>query len=123
MFHQNLILSIAMVVISLAFLVFTVYQVKRNKLLLRYSLLWMLLAVLMFVFAIFPQPVFSLASAAGFSVGSNFIFFVAIFFLLVMALTQTRALSKQILMTKELAQRQAIIEKRLREGSVQEDQR
>lgn len=87
---ENITLSIVFIVLSLAFLLYTVYQVKRNKLLLRYSLMWILLSALLFIVAIFPQPIFALAKLAGFDVSSNFIFSAAIFFLLLLCLGQAR---------------------------------
>lgn len=109
----DLILSIVVVVLALLFLLFTVYQIKRGKLLLRYSLMWMLLSILMLVVAIFPEPVFYLSQLLGFSVSSNFIFSVAIFFLLAVCLTQSRATSQQVIKNKEAVQRTALLEKRL----------
>ena len=61
---ENITLSIVFIVLSLAFLIYTVYQVKRNKLLLRYSLTWILLSVLLLIIAIFPQPIFALGRRA-----------------------------------------------------------
>ena len=87
---ENITLSIVFIVLSLMFLAYTVYQVKRSKLLLRYSLTWILLSVLLLIIAIFPQPVFALANLAGFGLSSNFIFSAAIFFLLLLCLAQTR---------------------------------
>lgn len=107
------ILSIVVVAIALLFLLFTVYQIKRGKLLLRYSLMWMLLSVTILLVAFFPQPVFCLSQLLGFSVSSNFIFSVAIFFLLVICLTQSRAVSQQVIKNKRVVQRTALLEKRL----------
>ena len=108
---ENITLSIVFIVLSLAFLIYTVYQVKRNKLLLRYSLTWILLSVLLLIIAIFPQPIFALASLTGFDLGSNFIFSAAIFFLLL--LWQTRTISQLVIKQTQTTQRLALLEKRL----------
>ena len=107
---ENITLSIVFIVLSLAFLIYTVYQVKRNKLLLRYSLTWILLSVLLLIIAIFPQPIFALASLTGFDLGSNFIFSAAIFFLLLLCLGQTRTISQLVIKQTQTTQR---LEKRL----------
>lgn len=107
------VLSIVVVVVALLFLLFTVYLIKRGKLLLRYSLMWMLLSILILIVAIFPQPILSLAHLLGFSVGSNFIFSIAIFFLLVLCMTQSQAISQQVVKNKGSIQRIALLEKRL----------
>lgn len=110
---ENITLSIAFILLSLAFLVYAVYQVKRNKLLLRYSLMWILLSVLLLVVAIFPQPIFALAGLVGFDLSSNFIFSIAIFFLLLLCLGQSRTISQLVIKQTETTQRLALLEKRL----------
>lgn len=109
----DLVLSIVVIVFALLFLLFTVYQIKRGKLLLRYSLMWMLLSILILIVAVFPQPVFELSLLLGFNLGSNFIFSVAIFFLLALCMTQTRAISQQVIKNKTAIQKAALLEKRL----------
>lgn len=110
---ENITLSIVFIVLSFAFLIYTVYQVKRNKLLLRYSLMWIFLSALLLVVAIFPQPIFALAKLAGFDIGSNFIFSAAIFFLLLLCLGQARTISQLVIKQTETTQRLALLEKRL----------
>lgn len=111
--QDNWILSVVMIICSLLFLLFTVYQIKRGKLLLRYSLMWMLLSVLILIVAIFPQPVFHLAALLGFNIGSNFIFAIAIFFLLIACMAQSRVISQQVVKNKDAVQRIALLEKRI----------
>lgn len=113
MLASNPILGVAIISFSLLFLIYTVFQIKRDRLLLRYSLAWMFLAILLLVFALFPQPIFALAAILGFDVSSNFIFLVAIFFLLVLNLIQTRAISQLVVKNKNVTQRLAILEKRV----------
>ncbi len=110
---ENITLSIVFIVLSFAFLIYTVYQVKRNKLLLRYSLMWIFLSALLLVVAIFPQPIFALAKLVGFDIGSNFIFSAAIFFLLLLCLGQARTISQLVIKQTETTQRLALLEKRL----------
>lgn len=75
--------------------------------------MWMLLSILILVVAIFPQPVFHLALLLGFNVSSNFIFTAAIFFLLILCMTQSRAISQQVVKNKDAIQKAALLEKRL----------
>lgn len=109
----NVVLSIVVVLFALLFLLFTIYLIKRGRLLLRYSLMWMLLSILILIAAIFPQPILDLANLMGFSVGSNFIFSVAIFFLLILCMTQSQAISQQTLKNKTTIQQIALLEKRI----------
>lgn len=110
---DNIVLSVVFLILSIAFLLYTVYQIKRNKLLLKYSLMWILLSILLLVFAIIPQPIFSLAYMLGFDVSSNFIFTAAIFFLLLLCLGQSRAISQQVAKTIRTTQEIALLNKRL----------
>lgn len=110
---ENIPLSIVFILLSLAFLIYTVYQVKRNKLLLRYSLMWILLSAALLVVAIFPQPIFALAKLIGFDLSSNFIFSAAIFFLLLLCLGQARTISQLVIKQTETTQRLALLEERL----------
>lgn len=112
---DNILLSIVFLILSIAFFVYTIYQVKRNKLLLKYSLMWILLSVFLLLFAIIPQPIFSLAHLLGFGVSSNFIFTAAIFFLLLLCLGQSRAISQHATKTIRITQELALQEKRIKD--------
>lgn len=68
--------------------------------------------------AIFPQPVFVIARLLGFGVSSNFIFFVALFFLLAITLSLSVIVSKQSLRLKNAVQNLALLEKRLEESDI-----
>lgn len=107
---DNIVLSVVFLILSIAFLFYTVYQIKRNKLLLKYSLMWILLSAFLLLFAIIPQPIFSLAHMLGFDVSSNFIFTAAIFFLLLLCLGQSRAISQQVTKTIRTTQEIAAVE-------------
>lgn len=105
------VLSIAVIVFSIIFMVGVCWQVAKGRLLLRYSLLWLFLGLVALVCAIFPEPVFRLAYFLGFNVASNFVLFVAIFFLSVICLSLSVIVSKQQMKLKDLVQRLAIMEK------------
>lgn len=111
--NENVTLSVVFIMLSIIFMFYTVYQIKRGKLLLRYCLMWMLLSALILLVAIFPQPIFALANLAGFDVSSNFIFSAAIFFLLLLCLGQTRAISQLVIKQTKSTQRLALLEKRI----------
>lgn len=116
MLFINPILTIVVIAISLCFLLYAINQVKHGKLLLRYSLMWLFLGVLLFVVALWPTPIFELSRILGFNVSSNFVFLIAVFFLLLIALSHARAISQQAIQVRKLTQRQAVLEKNLRDG-------
>lgn len=121
MLFSNPVLTIVIILISLFFLLYAVKQVKQGSLLLRYSLLWLLLAILLLIVALWPDPIFLISRILGFNASSNFIFLIAIFFLLIISLTHARAISKQAIQTRKLIQRQAISDKYFRDHSVSKE--
>ena len=98
---EGLTLRIAIIIVCIVFLAAVSRQVAHGKLLLKYSLLWMTLAVA------------SISNALGFEAPSNFIFFTALFFLLAICLSLSIIVSKQATRIKNLVQQEALIEKRL----------
>ena len=110
---EGLTLRIAIIIVCIVFLAAVSRQVAHGKLLLKYSLLWMTLAVASIVAALFPDPLFTISNALGFEAPSNFIFFTALFFLLAICLSLSIIVSKQATRIKNLVQQEALIEKRL----------
>lgn len=106
---QQLLMTFA----SLLVLIVVFGMVAKKKLLLRYALLWIALSVLLVFCAIFPAPLFSLAHLLGFESSSNFIFVMAVLFLLVSVLSLTAVVSKQSEAIKNAVQRIAILEHEL----------
>lgn len=107
-------LCIVVIVVCLVFLIAVARQVQSGRLLLRYSLLWIALALIAILGAIFPGPVYALSSFLGFENPSNFIFFAGLFFLLVICLSLSLIVSKQASRIKDLVQELALLDK---EGS------
>lgn len=103
-------LQIVIIVICLLMLLYIMYLIKRGRLQLRYSLLWFVLALLLLIFAIFPQPLFNLAHVFGFVSASNAIYFAGVLFLGVMALFLCSVVSQQSEKLKDMAQKIAMLE-------------
>lgn len=108
---QQLLMSLA----SFAVFIIVFGMVAKKKLLLRYALLWIVLSVLLVLCALVPGPLFSLAHWLGFESSSNFIFVVAVLFLLVSVLSLTAVVSKQSEAIKNAVQRIAILEYELKQ--------
>lgn len=108
-------LRITMVVLCVALLALVAWQVQRNRLLLRYSLLWTALAVVAIVGALAPNAVSALSAFLGFETPSNFILFAGVFFLLLICLSLSVIVSRQALKIKNLVQKVALVEKSLEE--------
>ena len=110
---MNIVLQVAVTIACILFIGFVVRLVAKEKLLLKYSLLWIALAIILLLCSIFPGPLYLLSHALGFEAPANFIFMVGLFFLLAIALSLSAIASKQKLMIKNLTQNQALLQKRL----------
>lgn len=100
-------------IVCLLMFIYVLSLVKKEKLMLRYSLLWLALVAVLILCAIFPGPVFEIAKLLGFLTASNFIFVVGFVFLLLIALSLSTVISKQTTSIKNLTQRIALLEKEL----------
>lgn len=100
-------------IVCLLMFIYVLSLVKKEKLMLRYSLLWLALALVLIVCAVFPGPVFEVAKFFGFATASNFIFVLGFVFLLLIALSLSAVISKQTNSIKNLTQRIALLEKEL----------
>lgn len=110
-----LIQQLIMVVASIALLAVVFYMVAKHGLQLRYALLWVALSLVMVACAIIPGPLFGLAHFFGFYSSSNFIFVLAVLFLLIILLSFTAIVSRQAVAIKNSVQRIAILEHEIEE--------
>lgn len=107
------VIQIFVSVMCIALFIYVVYLVSRERLLLKYSLLWLLLSVVILICAVFPGSLYSLASGLGFTLTSNFVFLLGLFFLMLIGLSLSVIVSKQTTSIKNLTQRLAIVEEEL----------
>ena len=107
---MSIVLRVFVVLFCVVLFLYVLRLVAREKLLLKYSLLWLALAIILLVFALFPRALFSLAYMFGFETPANFIFFVGLFCLMAITLSLTVIVSKQTLKIKNLTQRISLIE-------------
>ena len=88
------VLQIVAIILCVAFFAYVVHLVARERLLLKYSLLWMALTVVIVLCAV-SSALYSISSFLGFETPSNFIFFIGLFFLLAISLSLSSIASKQ----------------------------
>ncbi len=100
---------------SVAFLLFILYLMKKGKLEVKYSIIWLAFSLCMIIFACFPYTVLVLNDIAGVIDPVNFIFFTQIVFILLILLSVSAVISGFSRKIKQLAQANAILEKRVRE--------
>jgi hypothetical protein len=110
-------LRLQIVAIAGAFglLLFVLELVRRRALMERYALLWLFSSIVILGLAIWDEALGMLARQLGILSAPNALFFVAIGFVLLLLLHFSAAMSRLTDQSKVLAQRQAMLEERLRE--------
>ncbi|HEX3693134.1 MAG TPA: DUF2304 domain-containing protein [Solirubrobacteraceae bacterium] len=89
-------------------------MVRRRRLMERYALLWILSALTLLGLALWNSALVSISHAIGVIYPPNALFFVGIGFILLLLLHFSAAVSRLTDQTDTLAQRQALLEERLR---------
>ena len=112
---MNIELRIFLMAVVLIFLfIITRYLVKK-KLNLKYTLAWFATVVVLLILAIFPQLVTLLSNLIGIETPVNTVFLFALIFILIILFTLTAIVSHINVRIYSLTQKQAILEKRVRE--------
>lgn len=90
-------------------------MVKKNKIEMKYALIWYLLVAVILVFDLFPNLLGSLAAFMGVDLAVNMLFFLGFCFALVIIFVLTVWVSKLSVKVKRLTQELALLENRLDE--------
>lgn len=99
---------VALVFILLLFILVT-YYVKKNKISVKYSIVWYLCMVILALFTIFPNILGYVTNLVGIEVSSNFIFAFMIGVLFIITLSLTIIVSEQQEKIKQLVQEISIL--------------
>ena len=108
-------LRIILLLGSVGLFTFIMYLIKKGKLEVKYSIIWMFFSAAMLLFAIFPYLVLVLGDIAGVIDPVNFIFLTQIIFILLILLSVSAVISGFSQKIKKLAQKNAFLERRIRE--------
>lgn len=105
--------------VSMAFLIIialfvVIYLVKRNKLNLKYSLVWIILLLLSLTCVVFPQIIMVINKIIGFQLPSNLVFAGMIFVLFVISLSLTVIVSSMATRTRLLLQEISLLKERVK---------
>ncbi len=100
---------------SFTLLSMIIYLIKKEKLEVKYAIIWLVFSVVMIFFAFFPYIVYVLGDISGVVNPVNFIFMSQIIFILLILLSVSAIISGFSKKIKKLAQSIAILEKRVRE--------
>lgn len=105
-------LRIELIIFALLSIIFILWTVKKEKLLIKYALLWILAGCLILVAVIIPNFIESIAKLLGFATPSNMIFLVAIIILLYISFSLTIVVSKQSSRIRLLIQELSLLKKK-----------
>ncbi|MBP2682271.1 MAG: hypothetical protein H6Q79_310 [Deltaproteobacteria bacterium] len=109
--------TILSIVASAALLLYILEMVRRRKLREEYSILWLFGSVVILVLSLKKNWLDSLAHALGIVYPPSFLFLIAIFFILLILIHFSIAISKLHQMNKKMTQEIALMkEKERREG-------
>ena len=118
---MNVTLRIVLAVALLLYFVCLVHLLRKKKLDLRYSLLWFLMGFVMALILIFPNAFGYLMRLIGIVESVNGLFAVLIFALIIILVSITSIVSKLNRDLRQLVQKCAIYEKRIRELEGKDD--
>ena len=108
-------LQIFLIILVALYALVILSLLKKQKMDIKYSLIWLLSAVVLIIFVIFPQIVAAAASAIGIDAPVNLIYIVAGLFMIMIIMSLTVIVSGLKNKIKILSQKQGLLEKRLRE--------
>jgi len=89
-------------------------MVRRRRLMERYALLWLLSAIVLLALGVWSQALAKISHAIGVIYPPNALFFIGIGFILLLLLHFSSAVSRLSDQSETLAQRQALLDERLR---------
>ena len=107
-------LRLFLIIASIVLFVIVAQNVVKNKLLVKYSLLWILLSLILIVLSVFPDISFLFSDLLGFEKTSNFIFLVIMAIIILICLSYSITLSNMNKKLIKIVQTLAIEEKESR---------
>ncbi|MDO4566940.1 MAG: DUF2304 domain-containing protein [Oscillospiraceae bacterium] len=112
---MNAALRIFLAVCIVVYFGVLLYMLKRKRLILKYSLFWLLSGLILTVFLIWPQLVFNASALIGISDPVNAVFLLYAGCMLLLTLSLTSIVSQFNRVNRDTIQTLALLEKRVRE--------
>jgi hypothetical protein len=91
-----------------------IHLIRKDKIEVKYAIIWLAFALAMVLFSIFPKLVFILGDITRVINPVNFVFMIQIIFILLILLSVTAVISGFSNKIKKLAQENALLERRVR---------
>jgi len=111
----NIILQISFIIGILIYFYILFYLIKKKSLNLKYTLLWIFSGLVMLIVVIFPEIMINITKILGIIDVTNGLFALILFFILLILMSITSIVSSMKEKNKQLIQRCALLEKRVRE--------
>ena len=99
---------------SASYLAFILFLVKKRRLTVKYAIIWLFSAGVLIVFSLFPYVVLVLTDLLGMAVPSNTVFLLVGAFMLMLLISLSSAVSQFAQKITRLAQKNALLEERVR---------
>ena len=117
---MNLTLQIAMLLAVAVYFALLFYFLKKRRLNLKYTLLWIFSGFIMLILAVFSQVLNWLSALVGIYSPVNALFAIALFCIIIILMSLTAIVSKLNDRLTQMAQNVALLEKRVREAEQRE---
>jgi hypothetical protein len=101
------------IVMSVVIFLVVIELIRRQKMTFKYSIFWLVTCVVVLFFSFFDGLLAQLATLAGFTLPSNFVFFLLLVFFIMLSLVLTIYINEQNSKTESLAQQLAILDRKL----------
>lgn len=105
-------LIIALIIFSIIWIVIILREVRKGKMAIRYSFIWLLMAITLLFVGIFPNFMEFIAESFGFTTISNLVIGIILSLLMLITLVLTRIVTNQKNQIKKLTQEVAILNKK-----------
>lgn len=112
---MSVILRYFLIVAVLGYFWLIIHLLRREKFLLRYGILWLFSGLIMLILCVFPDLLINFTKYLGIEIASNGLFAMCIFLVIMMLVFLTAVMTELTSRIKKMAQKTAIIEKRLRD--------
>lgn len=107
---MSLQLQLVFITASVLTLVFILLKIRKHKLNIDDSIIWILWSIVLLIFSIFPKVVDKISNFLGFMSTSNFILCLFVFFLYIIVFSQNITISILKQKNKELVQKLSLKE-------------
>ncbi|MBR0383376.1 MAG: DUF2304 domain-containing protein [Eubacteriaceae bacterium] len=110
------------ILVAIITIVFIYRNVRKNQISQDESILWMIGAIVILIFGIWPELIIILADTVGIDYAPSLLFLLGLLFLFMFSLRSSQNISRLRERNKELIQNSALLEKRIRDLETKIDQ-